>query len=1117
MHLSLTGVAQVERDGLSPVPLAPIDAVMLAWLAVEGPTSRARMAALLWPDSTEAQARTALRQRLLRLKRTVGIDLASGGATTLQLDAGMTHDLANSESLLRDLCLPDAPELDDWLRTQREQRRACARDSLQDQAQRLEDAGQPEAALAVAQALLRMEPLSELAHRRVMRLHYLCGDRAAALAAFDRCETLLKDEVGTRPSAETLAVLATIEAQAPATVPVARRAVPASVLRPPRMVGRERECAQLEQAWAVGNVAAVIGEAGMGKSRLLHEFMQQHAGIARAAGRPGDAGVPYATLARLLRAVADQPRDAAPALTIETREEIARVLPEMGDLPMRHHEGRQLRLCRAISAYLAACGVRALCVDDLHFADAASLEMIQALIDQELGFALDSPALGWMLAFRPAEAGSALLTLQHALDESARVTSIRVGPLDEAALARLVDDLALPGVHGAALAPMLMRRTGGNPLFALETLKQAWIERSLDQPGHEARLPHPASVERLIERRLAQLSSGALALARVASVAGVDFSVALAESVLGVGAIQLVDPLNELELAQVLRGTQFMHDLIYETVLASIPQALARHLHAQVAGFLARAKSEPARIAAHWDAAGEWAQAGGEYMPAAQLAARAGRRLESAALLGEAARCFELAGDDSACFEAQLKRAETLARCELGDAARQAVTTAEQAAHSEEQHLRALIARIEFCQHRGEINETLSLAPDALARARAAGLETQVFRLSTPLAGALCQAGRGAEAVSLLEGLRGWVDTQADDHQRHAYWSALSLSLDFAHRLTEAAQAWRVTREHAERIGPDRVSLALTNLSWTLFKGGLARQAAEVGLQGLSQLQAAGDYAPAAAMIPQIGVANFLRHAGRLSEAVPMYESAYAVLRESGMGLWTATCEHGLAQTYQCLGQPARARALLAGSLSGVATHMQAMRLVFRADLARALDRPADAQGLVHEALELLPDREHIAYRVASLFAAVMLPPAQGEALATALASWASVRGRLGLALAGHVRAAGCAMAQGATERALAHVDTALHLSETYEPEMLWPAELWLHAANVLIATGDLGAGRDVLGRGSAWLQGIAREHVPAEFRDSFMQRNPTNAALIALASKHGVSQRERAATPKVD
>ena len=58
-----------------------------------------------------------------------------------------------------------------------------------------------------------------------------------------------------------------------------------------------------------------------------------------------------------------------------------------------------------------------------------------------------------------------------------------VTPLDEAGLAELVDSLGLPGVTAASLAPGLRQRTGGNPLFVLETLKQAWVERTLVADG----------------------------------------------------------------------------------------------------------------------------------------------------------------------------------------------------------------------------------------------------------------------------------------------------------------------------------------------------------------------------------------------------------------------------------------------------------------------------------------------------------------------------------------------------------------------------------------------------------------------------------------------------------
>ena len=119
---------------------------------------------------------------------------------------------------------------------------------LADMAERARDYAD---ALSHAQELLALEPLSEAAHRRVMRLHYLRGDRAAALLAFDRCEQVLKDEVGAKPSADTLALLATIEQSAASPgsgvslLPGGARTVPASVQRPPRLIGREQ---RLERA-----------------------------------------------------------------------------------------------------------------------------------------------------------------------------------------------------------------------------------------------------------------------------------------------------------------------------------------------------------------------------------------------------------------------------------------------------------------------------------------------------------------------------------------------------------------------------------------------------------------------------------------------------------------------------------------------------------------------------------------------------------------------------------------------------------------------------------------------------------------------------------------------------
>ncbi len=305
--LQLLGAPFVSVGG-QRLSLTATDALLLAWLALEGPSSRERLAALLWPASSAEAARNALRQRLFRLRKQLGRELVEG-TLLLGLAPGVAHDLAGADALLGDLSAPESPELDAWLAGRRAALRAQARRAQEAQINALEAAGDAAAALPLAQALLAAEPLSEAAHRRVMRLHYLGGDRAAAMLAFDRCEEVLKHEVGAAPSPETLALLATIEQSAPldATAATAARSLlPAAVLRPPRLIGRDSELAVLQRGLDAGHVVVLTGEAGMGKSRLLQALAAARAGVLHASGRPGDSLVPYATIARALRQLLDR-------------------------------------------------------------------------------------------------------------------------------------------------------------------------------------------------------------------------------------------------------------------------------------------------------------------------------------------------------------------------------------------------------------------------------------------------------------------------------------------------------------------------------------------------------------------------------------------------------------------------------------------------------------------------------------------------------------------------------------------------------------------------------------------------------------------------------------------
>ena len=395
---------------------------MLAVLALDGATARDTLAAWLWPDVPLKTANLSLRQRIFRLRRRTSHDLVRTGLA-LALADGVVVDLEGpGAELLAGMVYADCPLLADWLRLQRERRTQARHETLARAAAAHETAGELASAIDTAQALLSELPLSEHALRRLMRLHYLRGDRATAIALFERFERHLKDELGARPDTETLALLASVEATpgAPAIQRVHAQ-VPASLLRPPRLVGRETELATLSRAWQAGAVFLVLGEAGMGKSRLLAEFVSQRPRAVAVQARPGDAGVPFALLARLLRALNAQGQ---PVLDSALRSELARFLPELGSGLPAVGEGQRLVLQGALQQWLqraADAGTHELILDDLHFADAASLEMLEALVGME-----GLSTLRWGLAQRPGE-GSAAAALQSALLETQGLQAVNLG------------------------------------------------------------------------------------------------------------------------------------------------------------------------------------------------------------------------------------------------------------------------------------------------------------------------------------------------------------------------------------------------------------------------------------------------------------------------------------------------------------------------------------------------------------------------------------------------------------------------------------------------------------------------------------------------------------------
>jgi DNA-binding SARP family transcriptional activator len=592
VRLRLLGEPALETNaGAQPVafPLERKAAGLLALVAIDGPTPRAKVAAMLWPDTDAAAARNNLRQTLHRLHRRAGREVADTASDVLQLAADVECDVATAADalasdasaaggdLLGSFDFNECEAFAAWLQAARERWRATRRDMLAQIASGLEKDGHIALALHYAQRLVADDPLLEHAHRRLIRLHYLRGDRTAALAAFAACRAVLRRELGASPAPETAQLARLVEASGVLPAPAAEPA-PVPVLSPPRLVGRDTEWQRLAVAGARQRFVVVSGEPGVGKSRLLSEFAARHDGFVAVGARPGDANVPFMVLARLLRAVLER---FAPAVPASVRMDLAAVLPELGG----ESEGpvAPLRLHQAAAAVLeAAPGLAGCIVDDLHFADDASLDAIVALASASAALPLH-----WLVAVRPSELPAAIGACLDRGDLT-DVDRLALAPLDAPAVRALLRSLAVPGFDAQAWAEPLARHTGGNPLFILETVRQLLADGPLGPAGlHGATLPASLTVERLIEQRLGQLTPEALRLARLAALAPGVFSPALAARVLRLHPLDLAGAWRELEAAQVLRQNAFVHGLVFEATLRSVPEAIASLMRRDIAAALA--------------------------------------------------------------------------------------------------------------------------------------------------------------------------------------------------------------------------------------------------------------------------------------------------------------------------------------------------------------------------------------------------------------------------------------------------------------------------------------------------------------------------------------------------
>jgi DNA-binding SARP family transcriptional activator/predicted ATPase len=365
-HLAvfLFGGFGILLDG-SPVSGLRSDKVRALWayLAVEAerPHSREALAGLLWPDSPDANALNSLRNALANLRHVVG-DAQAGlplfrvtreaihcdpnadlwldvteferqmaqGQQLLQAQNGETRISALEAAislyrgpLLAGFSVSSAP-FEEWALYKREQFQRMAVAALRILAGHYEAADEHAAAQDFIRRQLALEPYAESAHRQLMRVLALSGQRGAALAQYDACRRVLAAELGVKPARATTALYEAIrdgvfdpgarrsrsEAISP---PVALS--PLHAVIPSSFVAREPELAKLNQHLATalsgaGHVVFITGDAGSGKTALAGAFAAQAmathgnllvaTGVCSAHASIGDPYLPFVEVLQLL-------------------------------------------------------------------------------------------------------------------------------------------------------------------------------------------------------------------------------------------------------------------------------------------------------------------------------------------------------------------------------------------------------------------------------------------------------------------------------------------------------------------------------------------------------------------------------------------------------------------------------------------------------------------------------------------------------------------------------------------------------------------------------------------------------------------------------------------------
>jgi tetratricopeptide (TPR) repeat protein len=751
-------------------------------------------------------------------------------------------------------------------------------------------------------------------------------------------------------------------------------------------VGRQQELAALQQALEQagaghGQVVAVGGEAGVGKSRLVYEFIHSHSTpgwlVLESASVSYGKATPYFPVIDLLKRYShveerDDTRTIRAKVTgqVLTLDEMLQdtlpallalldALPEDSPFlqldPSQHRQRTLDGLKRVLLRESQEQPLLLVC-EDLHWIDAETQALLDSLVES-----LPTTRLLLLVNYRP--------EYQHGWGSKTSYTQLRLDPLppasaDEFLHALLGDDPSL-----ASLNQLLIARTEGNPFFLEESVRTL-VETGVlvGTPGAYRLvqplqgMPVPATVQAVLAARIDRLALEEKHLFQTAAVIGTDVSFTLLRAIADVPEEGLHRGLAHLQAAEFLYETRlfpeqeytFTHALTHEVAYGSLLRERRRGLHAhivealealagdQVAEHVERCCSTPARevsaalaaeVAEYVERLAHHALRGEVWAKAVSYCQQAGCRAWDRAAFREAMASFEQALQALAHLpeDSNTKALAIELRLALGG------TLAPLAEH---ERLLALL---------GEA-EALARALDDRARlGRVLAGRTAVLRVTGDPDGAIVAGQQALELAAALGDSA--LQVQASHYLGQAYFVS-----------GDVGRAAELLRQNVEaedwESGAPSTDVRIQSQAWLAVTLGTLGAFAEGRRHGEEALRLATMEGRGATPIIAHGCLGHLYLTkGDLEQAIRVFDQGLTLCRTSGHQAWLRLITTDMGSAYALQGRLAEGRALLEEAISEMVRtggpRGYACQVAWLSEVCRLAGRGEEAWQHAHQALDL--------------------------------------------------------------------------------------------------------------------------------------------------------------------